>query len=256
MDHRLDLWRRLRTARADSGASPEQVAEAMGWPIEDFLLVEAVVEGLDDGRLSALLGRYGLTGELPAPGPGDDPLSRQVRILAEYERLASGIRAFEPFVVPGLLQTPDYARVALGFYASPADLEPLVQARLARQKLFERDDVPEMRFLLDASALHRWRGATGDGPRIMREQADRLRRVARHTRVDIRVVPYEVGLHEGVKGPFVTLEFAERELSELLYLEDAKGDVVRAGPAATRPYLERFEALSTLSEPVESFLDR
>nr|WP_221381378.1 DUF5753 domain-containing protein [Actinoplanes polyasparticus] len=246
MDPRPTLRNRLRGARTDSGASPQQLAAALGWSLVDFLAVEAVAGGIDDGRLSALLDHYGLADQrIPASGLGEDVLSREVRLLATYEQEASSIRTFEPYVIPGLLQTREYAEAALSFFATAGTLEPLVQARLARQVLLARDDGPAMRFVIDESALHCWEGAAGDGPRIMRAQMDRLRQLAAHPGLDIRVVPYRAGLHEGIKGPFVILE-----QPDLLYLEDAKGDVVRAGPEEVRAHRERFDVLSGLAVPL------
>ncbi|MCO8274948.1 DUF5753 domain-containing protein [Actinoplanes sp. TRM 88003] len=246
MDPRPALRNRLRTARTDSGASPAQVADALGWSLVDFLAVEAVAGPIDDGRLSALLDHYGLLDHaIPVAGLGEDLLSREVRLLATYEAEASSIRSFEPALVPGLLQTRQYAEVALGLFAARDAVGPLVEARLARQALLDRDDRPPMRFLIDESALHRWAGATGDGPEIMRAQLDRLRLLARHPRIDIRIVPYSAGLHDGLKGPFVVLE-----RPELLYLEGEKGDVVRTGPDEVHIHRERFDTLSGLAVPL------
>ncbi|MEU4558365.1 DUF5753 domain-containing protein [Actinoplanes sp. NPDC023936] len=265
---RLALWRRLTTTRIRSGQDPKQVADALGWPLADLLLVEAVADGIADGRLLTLIDHYGLGEDRETVDlyrkvqpltVRDTPLSREVRLLVEYEKVASSVRAFEPFVIPGLLQTRAYAEAVLTFYASPAELAPLVEARMARKEIFERDDAPEMHFLIDESALRRWAGATGPGPEIMREQLEHLRRIAGHPRVRVQVVPYAGGLHEGMKGPFVILGFTDPEHSELLYLEDAKGDVVRADAVEAEPYLERFGSLLVIAAPagdLDAFLDR
>jgi hypothetical protein len=264
--HRMALWRRLENARVESGLNQQQVAEAMGWAFQDFLLVEAVADGIDDGRLLALLGRYGIldvTRDLYQAvhvlNPREIPLSAQVRVLLEYEKLASGIRTFEPFVIPGLLQTAGYAEAALRLFASPEEVGSLVEARLARRAIFDRRDMPEMVFLIDESALHRWAGSAGAGPAIMRGQLDRLRQISRDPRVRIQIVPYDVGLYEGVKGPFVILEFADPGRCDLLYLEDAKGDLVRAGSEDVERYFERFTSLADCAasaRDLDGFLDR
>ena len=263
---RLTLWRRLERARIESGSSQSQVAEALGWALPDFLLVEAVVDGLDDGRLPALLDYHGIAGEVrdlyqavQALSRRGVSLSREIRLVVEYERVASTIRTFEPFFIPGLLQTRAYAEAALKLFASPADVGPLVEARLARQEIFGREDVPDMVFLIDESTLQRWTGAGREGSDVMRGQLDHLRQVARNPHVRIQVVPFAAGLHAGMKGPFVILEFADREQSDLLYLENAEGDTVHAGSADVRAHLERFRNLSDSAAPTEDlygFLDR
>ncbi|WP_433825884.1 DUF5753 domain-containing protein [Actinoplanes sp. CA-015351] len=264
--HRLTLWRQLTITRIQSGWDPKQVADALGWPLADLLLVEAVADGITDGRLLTLLDHYGLTDQVQhlyqAVQPltvRDTPLSREVRLLVEYEKVASSIRAFEPFVIPGLLQTRAYAEAVLSFFATPAELGPLVQARMARQEILDSDDAPRMHFLIDESALHRWAGASGTGPAIMRDQLEHLRQSAANPQVRVQVVPYSAGLHEGVKGPFVILGFTTAGHGELLYLEDAKGDVIRADPEHGASYLDRFGALSAIAalpEDLDAAVDR
>ncbi|GAA1617332.1 DUF5753 domain-containing protein [Actinoplanes couchii] len=194
----------------------------------------------------ALWQRLGITLD-----PGD-PLSPETRLLVEFEKRACRIDTFEPMVIPGLLQTRAYAEIVLGFFAPPEVLDQHVAARLARQSLLDSTDGPSMRFLIDESALHRWAGASGPGPAIMREQIDRLRDAARHPRVDVRIVPLRAGLHEGIKGPLVVLEFDDPEPEGLVYLEDPKGDVIRTGPEAVRQFADRFGSLMDLAVPIDS----
>jgi hypothetical protein len=264
--HRLALWRRLVRIRNESGVSQRQLAETLGWPLRDLLLVEAVLDGVHDGRLLTLLDHHGIADDaqahyqaVQALNRRDLPLSSEVRLLLGYERVATTIRTFEPLVIPGLLQTRAYAEAVLSLFAPPEDVGPLVEARLARHDLFDRDDAPEMTFLIDESALHRWAGTAGAGAEIMRGQLDHLRQMARNPRVRIQIVPYGAGLHEGVKGPFVILEFANPGQAGLLYLEDAKGDLVRADSADLGQHLERFGKLAGIAAPthrLDDFLGR
>jgi hypothetical protein len=263
-DSRLVVNRKLTSARVASGRTLEQTAGLMGWSLTELLLVEAVEDGIDDGRLDALLDHHGITRDahveaVRALPRRDVQLSEELRILLAYETAASAIHAFEPFVIPGLLQTRAYATIALSFYVAPEDLQAHVEARLARQGLLAGGAAPEMSFLIDESALHRWSGTTGDGPAIMREQLVHLRAVAQNPRVRIQVVPLGSGMHEGMKGSFVTLDLADAEPGKLVYLEDAKGDVVRVGPSEAAPFGARFGSLAALAAPpqdLDAFLDR
>jgi hypothetical protein len=255
--HRHALRRRLERARIEAGASHDEVAAALGWTLPDLLLVAAVADGFDDGRLQALMDHYGIAadayGDIEAPP--ESPLSKAVRVLVEYERPATTISTFEPFVIPGLLQTRAYAESVLRFYAPPEGVGALVDARLARQDMLQGEKAPEMNFLIDESALHRWAGAAGEGPAVMREQLEHLRRTARHPRVRIQVISYAAGVHEGLKGPFVILESA----GSILYLEDAKGDVISVEPDYVQRHRERFAnlvAAATAPEDLAVFLDR
>jgi hypothetical protein len=255
--HRHALRRRLERARIASGAGHGQAAAELGWTQVDYLLVAAVEDGFDDGRLADLGARYDIAPEVLAqvPAPPESPLSKAVRVLVAYERPSTVVRTFEPFLVPGLLQTPAYAESVLRFYSPPDGVAALVEARLARHDLFEDPDGPETVFLIDQSALHRWAGAEGAGPAVMREQLQHLREMARRPRVGIRVIPYAAGVHEGHKGPFVILGTAD----PVLYLEDAKGDVITIDPALVRIHRERFEDLLGLAaapDELDAFLDR
>src|SRR5689334_16229272 len=107
--HRLALWRRLRGMRFETRVSQEQVAQLLGWELADLLLVEAVADGIDDGRLLTLLNHYGIADDVrdlyqsvQAPHPRGILPSKEVRVLLEYEKAASVISTFEPFVIPGL----------------------------------------------------------------------------------------------------------------------------------------------------------
>ncbi|BCJ47428.1 transcriptional regulator [Actinoplanes ianthinogenes] len=260
-DPRLVLRRKLTSAREASGRTLEQVAAAFGWTVIDLLLVEAVEDGIDTGRLDALADYWGISagGEIEAVRAlprRDIQLSQELRILFAYETVAAAIDTFEPFVVPGLLQTEAYAEVVLGFYVASGDLAAHVHTRLARQSLLAREDAPEMRFLIDESALCRWSGA---GSAVMREQLVHLREAARNPRVRIQVIPLSSGPHEGMRGSFVAVDLATAEPGKLVYLEDENGDVVRVGPAQAAPYGDRFERLADLAAPardLDAFLDR
>jgi hypothetical protein len=189
--------------------------------------------------------------------PRNALLHSEVRLLLDYERVASAIYTFEPQLVPGLLQTRAYAEAALGLFFPPQDVGPLADTRVARQDLPDRDGAPDMFFLVDESALRRWAGAAGRGPEIMREQLGHLRRMALNPRVHIRVVPYGAGVHDGLKGGFVILEFADSARCDLLYLEDGiRGDDLWL---AEEVHFERFwelEGSAAAERDLDHFLDR
>ena len=241
--HRHALRRQLEQARLGTGASHARLAAALGWTLPDLLLVAAVADGFDDGRLAVLMDHLGVTAPGPVQAPPESPFDQAVRVLVGYEAEADRVSSFEPFVIPGLLQTRAYAQAVLRFYAPPPKVEALVDARMARQEQFAREDGPAIAFLIDESALHRGEGATGEDAAIRRDQLAHLRAMAAHPRVRIRILPYAAGVHEGVKGPFVILESG----SPLLYLEDAKGDVISADPARIEEHRDRFERLAAQS---------
>lgn len=120
------------------------------------------------------------------------------RPWTEVERDATGLRWFESAVVPGLLQTEEYARAVLGSGPLGAAVENHIASRLQRQAaVFERPRRPLSVFVIDEAALRR--GA----PSVMKPQLDHLVRMAERPNVMVHVLPLDAGLHPGQAGPFV-----------------------------------------------------
>lgn len=144
--------------------------------------------------------------------------------FVELERTATSLREFEPLLIPGLLQTEEYARAVLRA-GRPADtdeqVEELVVARMERQSVLSGDESPLVWVVIDESALHRPVG----GAKVMVEQLQYLVEVARRPRITVQVVPWNAGAHAGLAGPFVIIEAADR--TKLVYLDSvASGRVV------------------------------
>lgn len=271
----LALRRRLRELRIDSGQSYKEVAQSLAWAPTKLLRLENGEIGITPDELGAVLAHFGITDDQPvrelhriarearrvAAGGYGGVLNKELQALLRWETVAVTIHQFEPTFIPGLLQTREYAEAILRLFAgpqdSPADVERRVEARMARQILLDRADGPQLSVILDESVFHRWIGAeAGQGPALMRRQIEHLRRLAENPRVTIRVLPYEVGVHQGLKGPFVILEFAEPAVGEMLYLEDSEGDFIGRGePVDVSPYYERFWAMEETALPGERFGD-
>jgi transcriptional regulator with XRE-family HTH domain len=116
----------------------------------------------------------------------------------EVEPRAKRLRLFEPNVVPGLLQTEDYARAVFGtrFGLTAEEVARRVASRMKRQEILVRDDPPTCWLILDEWVLRRPVG----GRYVMAEQVSRLVEAAGRPRNMIRVVPAGVGAHEGLYG--------------------------------------------------------
>jgi transcriptional regulator with XRE-family HTH domain len=111
------------------------------------------------------------------------------------EREAKRLRWFEPLVVPGVLQTEDYARAVFWtrFAATGEEIDERVAARLKRQEILERDQPQQLWVILDEAVLRRPVG----GRHVMAEQVGRLTHFAQRPNVRIEVIPATVGAHEG-----------------------------------------------------------
>ena len=163
-------------------------------------------------RLLALCQDQGVPGWLQEYG---DRLPKQLVTLLDQEDKAHGITDFESTWVPGLLQTPDYARALLTQAGTvPADeIEERVSARLARQKLFGRGTGARFAFFVHETALRLPVG----GATVLGDQLHHLLRMSVRPSVTIRVIPAALGGHAAVNGSFRLMEFPE--FHPVVYLE-------------------------------------
>lgn len=131
------------------------------------------------------------------------PLWFQEWPLKEAE--AAALRFFEPLVVPGLLQTADYARAILRtrLKTSDEEVDEQVAARLRRQEVLSRAELPLVWVLVDEGVLRRQVG----GRHVMCEQLNRLGEAAREPNVVVEVIPASVGAHDGLEGGFAIADF-------------------------------------------------
>ncbi|WP_406283767.1 helix-turn-helix domain-containing protein [Streptomyces sp. NBC_00209] len=139
-----------------------------------------------------------------------------VQDYVEYEQDAVALHSYENQLVPGLLQTEDYARAV--FKSSypplePEEVEERVKNRMQRQALLDRKPRPMLSFLLEEVILHRPIG----GPDVLREQIRRLREVAELPFVTIQIMPTNRRTHAALDGPMVLLETSDHD--QLAYIE-------------------------------------
>ena len=220
----------LRTLREQAGLSGAEVAKLMGMSPSKISRIETGITGLQIEDVAALLGLY------KVPAATRDELLDQVRrseergwwtrqpglpqlwrSLIDFEAKASRIQNYEALVVPGLLQTAEYARAVIQGIApaiTEAELGNLVAARMARQAVLTRADAPQFIAVVDEGALRRPIGEPG----VMHRQLHHLLGVAEQPHVMLRVVPLAAGAHAGLRGSFVILEFVEEPA--LVYLEN------------------------------------
>jgi len=148
-----------------------------------------------------------------------DAMMPQFATYLGLESAASEIRIYEVNLIPGLLQTEDYARAVIrsGMMNSPSeDVERRVALRMARQPAVTRDDPPKIWAVLDEAALRRRVGGAG----LMRLQLEHLLTQAALPNVAVQVIPFAGGAHPAMGRPFVILVFPERIDTDVVYLED------------------------------------
>ncbi|OKK06713.1 DNA-binding protein [Streptomyces sp. CB03234] len=135
----------------------------------------------------------------------------------DHEQEAVTLLSYQNQVVPGLLQTQEYAAAVFSCLVppiSPDEAEERLSARLDRHKLFDRKPGPPvMSFLIEESVLSRPIG----GPTVLRDQIEHLRRYAEHPYVGLQIMPTRREKHAGLNGPMVLLETPDHE--HLAYIE-------------------------------------
>jgi transcriptional regulator with XRE-family HTH domain len=115
----------------------------------------------------------------------------------DYEAAAKTLRAFEPVILPGLLQVEPYARAVLSVRGGSTDeVDEAVSARLERQEILNRPSPPRVWAIIDERCL---RGCIG-GPGIMRAQISHLREMVTRPNIILRVVPLSAGMHRGLNA--------------------------------------------------------
>jgi hypothetical protein len=169
------------------------------------------------------------------------PFAASFRPFQPYEAEARSLRTFEHSLIPGLLQTPDYARAVLATRpnSTPEEIDGLVAARLARQVVLDREDPPAplLWVLLDEGVLNR-PVASRD---IMREQ---LLALAQLPRANVTV---RGGGHSGLLGAFVIADLDDS--GSIVYMEDAAGGRVGEDAAVVAEVTLRFDTLRSEACP-------
>jgi hypothetical protein len=127
------------------------------------------------------------------------------------------IRTFELQFVPGLLQTPDYARAVTSLaHTQPAEIERRVGLRMRRQCILDQDEPPKLWAVIDESALRR---PVGNDPRVLRRQLEHLLRVSELPHISIQVALLDQGGHAAAGGSFNILRFEHGQLPDIVYIE-------------------------------------
>ena len=135
------------------------------------------------------------------------------------ESAASEIRVYEVNLIPGLLQTEEYARTMIRsgtMNGNLADVDRMVALRMARQPALTRNDPPMLWTVVDEAALRRRVGGT----ELMRSQLEHVLELSSLKNVAMQVIPFGAGAHPAMGRPFVILVFPERIDPDVVYLED------------------------------------
>ena len=254
---RMILARQLQALREKAGMSYEQAAEAIYSSPWTIRRMERAEGGLKPLTVKSLLQAYGITDPAEidaflglardASKPGwwhsyDDVLPSWFRTALGLEESASLIRAYEPQVVPGLLQTEGYIRaITVASFPSATEefTERAVALRLARQRVLSRPEPPGYWVVLDETVLRRPVG----GHEVMREQIEHLIEAAQQPKVTIQVIPFAAGWHPALYGMFWIYRFPDDQLPDIVYSEALTGAYYLSKPEESARYTEALDQM-------------
>jgi len=263
---RRELASALRRRRLAKGLTVEQVAELLMCSASKISRMETAQRTATLRDVRDLCEIYGVSDEAErdrlmtlarqAKEQGwwqsfDLPYSTYIGLEAE----AAAVKDFDSAVVPGLLQTADYARALYGAplpepsipVLTPELIDQQVSARLRRQDLLsragERGEL-QLHAVMDEAVLHRVIGS----PAVMDYQLARLIEMSRERNVTIQIVPYSAGAHPALDSTFNILEFADGAPS-IVYVEGLVGKIYLERPDEVERYVKVFDQLSDMALP-------
>jgi transcriptional regulator with XRE-family HTH domain len=242
----------LRRAREEAHKTQQATAADLDWSSSKVIRIEGGQVGISVTDLKALLDYYGVKDEervddlvAMARQSRRQPWSQYRDVVPPgaatywgYEASSSIVRQWEPLVLPGLLQTEEYAYAWLTGTSGHDERKSrrLVDARIDRQELLTRDRGPELFFVVSEAAVRLVVGS----PEIMVAQLDRIAELGERPDLTFRVMPFSAGANVGLLGPFVLLEFPDPEDGDVLYLEGREDAVFLDEDEQTSRYLEYF----------------
>lgn len=246
----------LRRLRSAAGLSREQVEEQTGVNEGTLYRIETARARPQRRTLVALLDVYGVDEAVKADlvelsrsadgqgwsRPYQWQLPGEYAAYISFEAEARAVHNYESLFIPGLLQTPDYARaLSVGVLpgATEAEIEERVQARAERQKLLEGDDPLSLWAVVDEAAVRR---VVGDR-RVMAAQLEHVVSMTRRPNVTVQVIPFDAGAHPGMPGSFVNMEFRDEGDPDLVYVDTLAGDIFLEAEDDLRRYRSMFDHL-------------
>ncbi len=222
----------LRTLRTASELTAEQVATSLGWSASKVSRIETAKQLVSPADVRQLVAVYEV---------GEDEIEKYVAIarqarqrdwwhkyddvLPEWfegylglEAEASKISTYESDLVPGLLQTEQYAAAVLGAYplrTTPEEMERAVDLRRARQARLSDDNPLILEAVISETVLRRAIG----GATVMREQLEHLAAMVDRPNITVRLLPFAAAEHPGINGAFSVLEFPDPEDGRIVCVE-------------------------------------
>ncbi|WP_194283045.1 helix-turn-helix domain-containing protein [Saccharothrix syringae] len=207
-----ELGEELRRIRRQAGLALPRVAKGLGWSAGKLSKLELGSRGTSLWEIGILIGRYGVDKAtrdrvLALADQRADihnflrlhtPCPDALTVLTLHEANAATVTAYEPFTVPALGQTEDYARALI-------DDQDQVGARMKRQRVLHAVNGPRVLLYVHEAALHMGL----DDPVVMRDQALHLTLMCGWPGVTVRLVPMTTGTRTRLRHPATLMTFPD-----------------------------------------------
>jgi transcriptional regulator with XRE-family HTH domain len=267
---RRRLANELRRLREGAGLIIDQVAETLECSSSKISRIETASVNPTPRDVRDMLQLYGASGDqleelrqLAREARQREGLYFEYRDIpnvtyADLEAVAESIEMYQDLIVPGFLQTADYARAVLrairvDLRSVPEEIERRVNLRLERQVLLAerlaQQDPPQIWVVLDEAALRRPIG----GREVARAQLERLSEFAERSKITLQVLPFAAGAHAGLDGAFTIVGFPDPVHPDVVYIENSTRDLYLEASDAIRRYVQLFDHLRAAAlDPSES----
>ncbi|MFF5208653.1 helix-turn-helix domain-containing protein [Streptosporangium sp. NPDC000396] len=252
---RRRLASELRRLRERRQLTLEEVAERLAWSATKVSRIETCRVGVTLKDVGRLLDFYevsasrreeliDLARDSRKKGwwQAYDDLPTEYATYIGLEAETASMRGFAAMIVPGLLQTEEYARAVIRgalVISPPGEIERRVEVRMARQTLLFRDNPLRFWTILDEATIRR---AIGDSA-VMQCQLKRLLEVADLPNITVQVLPFAVGAHAATGGAFHILEFPQPADPGVVFVENLTGNLYVEREADVYRYTVAFDHL-------------
>lgn len=259
----------LKRLREAAGVKMEEAAERIGGDKSKISRQENGRQGVSKLEIEALLDFYGVEDQklrtalmtLAREGRRKSWWAQYSDILPEVfqeqlsiESDAVRILLFQPLLVPGLLQTQEYAEESIRGVektASDEQIQSYVSIRMDRQEILRRDNAPQVVCLLDEAVLRR----TVGGPEVMRAQLHKLVELNDPPELSIQVIRFEQGWHAGLDGAFSIYSYPDPMDLDVVRLEYLDGTLYLEEDGPVERHQLAFDQLRASALPSRQSMD-
>lgn len=257
----------LRRLRERASLTYDQVAEELGWSASKMYRIENDKVGVIVRDVRRMLNLYGVgAGEQRealltlARDKGRDEgwwhrygdvLPEWFQVYVSLESEADSLREYESELVPGIVQTEEYARAIMHTLPNkgPGDeAERAIEARMARQEALTRNEQPvSLWAVLNEAVPRRLVG----GEKVTGRQLAHLVEMAKLPNIAIQVLPFSAGAHAGMRNAFHLLRFPESTDRQVVYVETQTGSLYLERQDEIDRYTRMFDYLRAKALGVE-----